>query len=206
MYIVFILLKAPVTAKVLNDYRKTSGMSRRDSVFSPVMMCSAVFSLVGPSPLKVSFWLKQGEGCGGRKAGQPVWIGAGFRVPPPPPHPGTRCSYLGLRHDGILPRGSAEEGGQRGGDDDWIWPDKATEVTAGDGVLLRFHHQGVHGVKAIPRQPHGALLAHERGSLEVQGQGGAAIGNQVKPGEGGSGCPERGDLTCRPGSLWPGRG
>lgn len=87
-------------------------------------------------------------------------------------------------------RGSAEEGGQRGGDDDRIWPDKAAEVTAGDGVLLGLHHQGVHGVKAVPRQPHGALLAHERGSLEVQGQGGAPIGDQVKPGEEGSGLPE----------------
>lgn len=109
--------------------------------------------------------------------------------------PGTSPSYLGLRHDGILCRGSTEEGGQRGGDDDWVWPDKATEVTAGDGVLLRLHHQGVHGIKAIPRQPHGALLAHEWGSLKVQGQGGASVGDQVKPGEGVSGLTERGELT-----------
>lgn len=64
---------------------------------------------------------------------------------------GSCPSYLGLRHNGILPRGRTEEGGQRGGDDDRIWSDKATEVTAGDGVLLGLHHQGVHGVKAIPR-------------------------------------------------------
>lgn len=101
--------------------------------------------------------------------------------------PGTRHSYLGLRHDGILPRGSTEEGGQWGGDDDRIRSDKATEVTAGDGVLLGLHDQGVHGVKAIPRQPHSALLAHERGSLEVQGQGCTPVGDQVKPGQGGSG-------------------
>lgn len=96
---------------------------------------------------------------------------------------GARHFYLGLRHDGILPRGSTEEGGQRGRDDDRIWPDKAAEVTAGDGVLLGLHHQGIHGVKAVPRQPHGALLAHEGGSLKVQRQRGAPVGDQVKPGE-----------------------
>lgn len=105
-------------------------------------------------------------------------------------YPGSLPSYLGLGHDGVVARGSAEEGGQRGGDDDGIWPDKAAEVTAGDGVLLGLHHQGVHGVEAVPWQPHSALLAHERGSLEVQGQGGAPIGDQVKPGEEGSGLPE----------------
>lgn len=94
-----------------------------------------------------------------------------------------------------MPWGSTEEGGQGGGDDDRIWSDKATEVTAGDGVLLGLHHQGVHGVKAIPWQPHGALLAHEWGSLEVQGQGGTPIGDQVKPREGVSGLTERDELT-----------
>lgn len=99
-------------------------------------------------------------------------------------HPGTQSSYLGLGHNGILSRGGTEEGGQRGGNDDWIRPDKPTEVTAGDGVLLCLHHQSVHGVKAIPRQPHSALLAHERGPLKVQRQGGTTIGDQVEPGEG----------------------
>lgn len=98
--------------------------------------------------------------------------------------------YLGLRHNGVRCRGSAEEGGQRRGDDDWIWPDEATEVTAGDGVLLGLHYQGVHGIETVPRQPHRALLAHERGSLEVESQGRTPIGNQVKPGEG-----PRGSLT-----------
>lgn len=124
-------------------------------------------------PLNISFWpLREGDWWEG--AGRPVWRGL-LRDPP---------SYLGLRHDGILRRGSTEEGGQWGGDDDGIWPEKATQVTAGDGVLLSLHHQGVCGIKAIPRQPHGALLAHEWGSLEVQGQGGAPVGDQVKPGEG----------------------
>lgn len=114
-------------------------------------------------------------------------------------YPGTRHSYLGLRHDGILRGGSTEEGRQRRGDDDWIWSDEATEVTAGDGVLLGLHHQGVHGVKAIPWQPHGALLAHEWSSLKVQGQGGTPIGDQVEPGKEVSGLIERGELTFRQG-------
>lgn len=103
--------------------------------------------------------------------------------------------YLGLRHNGVRCRGSAEEGGQRRGDDDWIRPDKATEVTAGDGVLLSLHYQGVHGIEAVPRQPYCALLAHERGSLEVQSQGGTSIGNQVKPGEGSTGWIRRVDTA-----------
>lgn len=98
------------------------------------------------------------------------------------PSSGT-CPYLGLRHNGVRRRGSAEEGGQRRGDDDRIRPDKATEVTAGDGVLLRLHDQGVHGIEAVPRRPYCALLAHERGSLKVKSQGRTPIGNQVKPGE-----------------------
>lgn len=97
------------------------------------------------------------------------------------------CPYLCLRHNGVRCWGCAEEGGERGRDDDWIWPDKAAEVTAGDGVLLRLHYQGVHGIEAVPRQPHCALLAHERGSLKVQSQGGTPIGNQVKPGDGSTG-------------------
>lgn len=116
-------------------------------------------------------------------------------------HPGTRSSYLGLGHNGILSWGGTEEGGQRGGNDDRIRPDKATEVTAGDGVLLCLHHQSVHGVKAIPRQPHGALLAHERGPLKVQRQGGTTIGDQVEPGEGQMGSLRGAELTCRPGGC-----
>lgn len=50
MYIVFILLKAPVTAKALNDNLRTSGMSRRDSVFSPATLHSIVFLLFVPPP------------------------------------------------------------------------------------------------------------------------------------------------------------
>lgn len=50
MYIVFILLKAPVTAKVLNDFWETSGMSRGDSVFSSVTMNSIVLLLFVPPP------------------------------------------------------------------------------------------------------------------------------------------------------------
>ena len=87
-------------------------------------------------------------------------------------------------------RGAGAPPSQRRGDDDWIWPDKATEVTAGDGVFLGLHYQGVHGIEAVPWQPHCALLAHERGSLKVKSQGRTPIGNQVKPGEG-----PRGSLT-----------
>ena len=48
MCIVFILLKAPVTAKVLNNYLETSGMSRRDSVFSPATINYTVTLLFVP--------------------------------------------------------------------------------------------------------------------------------------------------------------
>lgn len=189
MCIVFILLKAPVTAKVWK-HPECPGEIQFSLQWLQILLRSYFLSL----PLNISFWLIQAERDGGRKSASQFGAGRYWES-----HPGTRCSYLGLRHDGILPRGSAEEGGQRGGDDDWIRPDKATEVTAGDGVLLCLHHQSVHGIKAIPRQPHGTLLAHERGSLKVQGQGGAAIGDQVKPGEGVSELTERGELTCRPG-------
>lgn len=66
MYIVFILLKALMTAKVLNEYLKTSGMSRRDSVFSPVTLCFYFWSL----PLNISFWPTQGVRCGKKLARQ----------------------------------------------------------------------------------------------------------------------------------------
>lgn len=147
-------------------------------------------------PLDSSFWFTPGDRDGGRKLASRFGSGQDRES-----HPGTWSSYLGLGHNGILSRGGTEEGGQWGGNDDRIRPDKAAEVTAGDGVLLCLHHQSVHGIEAIPWQPHGALLAHERGPLEVQGQGGATIGDQVEPGEGQVGSLRAAKLTCRLGGA-----
>lgn len=127
-------------------------------------------------PFNISFWYTGGDRDGWRKLANRAWSGT---------H-GT-CHYLSLGHNGVRCRGSAEEGGQRGRDDDRIRSDKATEVTAGDGVLLCLHYQGVHGIKAIPRQPHCALLAHERCPFKVQSQRGTPVGNQVKPRDGSTG-------------------
>ena len=59
MYVVFILLKALVMAKVSDDYLETSKVSRRDSVFSSVTTNSIVLHFV--SPPKTGFWTAQGE-------------------------------------------------------------------------------------------------------------------------------------------------
>lgn len=85
MCIVFILLKAPVTAKVLNNYLETSGMSRRDSVFSPATINSTVLTFC-PSPLIVVSGLPQEtEMVGGS---WPAGLGQG-RIESPIPAPGA---------------------------------------------------------------------------------------------------------------------
>lgn len=78
--------------------------------------------------------------------------------------------HLCLRYDGFLPWLGAEEGGERGCNHKRVRPDEAAQVTARDCVLFCLKHQSVHSIKLAPRQPHGALLAQERGALEPQCQ------------------------------------
>lgn len=182
MYVVFILLKALMAAKVLSDYLLNIRNVWEGFKLSSTMAINSTFCFSYSFlfflflPFNISFWYTGGDRDGGRKLASRTWFGTY-----------STCSYLGLGHNGVRCRGSAEEGGQRGRDDDRIRPNKATEVTAGDGVLLRLHYQGVHGIKAIPRQPHRALLAHERCPFKVQSQRGTPVGNQVKPGDGSTG-------------------
>lgn len=82
MYIVFILLKAAAIAKGLNNYLETSGMSRKDSVFSSVAINSIVPLLFVPPP-KTGFQpAQEGDVVGGT---WPAWFGHGC----------TECSPLG---------------------------------------------------------------------------------------------------------------
>ncbi|TNN35183.1 hypothetical protein EYF80_054656 [Liparis tanakae] len=64
--------------------------------------------------------------------------------------------------------------------------DRGEAITSGSGLTkpLRSQpgmHQRVHGVEALPRQPHGALLAQEGSALEPQRQRRAAVRQQVEP-------------------------
>lgn len=93
----------------------------------------------------------------------------------------THCSYLGFWHNGIAAGSVTKESWKWRWDDDWVRTDKATEITAGNGVLLCLHHKCVHGIEAVPWQPHCPFLAHERRPLKVQRQGCSTICNQVKP-------------------------
>ena len=88
--------------------------------------------------------------------------------------------YLSLWDDGAFCRPGAEEGGEGRRHHHRVGPQEVAEVTAGDGVLLGLEHQRVHGVEAVPRQPHRALLAQEGGALKVKSQGGTAVRHQVK--------------------------
>lgn len=91
------------------------------------------------------------------------------------------CSYLGFWHNGIAAGSVTKESWKWWWNDDWVRTNKPTEITAGNGVLLCLHHKCVHGIEAVPWQPHCPLLAHERGPFKVQRQGGSTICNQVKP-------------------------
>lgn len=170
----FYLIKSSHGCQSLERLSANIRNVREGFKLSPTMAINSTFCFsYFFSPFNISFWYTWGDRDGGRKRDNRAWFGKY----------GT-CPYLGLGHNGVRCRGSAEEGGQRGRDDDRIRPDKATEVTAGDGILLSLHYQGVHGIKAVPRQPHCALLAHERCPFKVQSQRGTPVGNQVKPRDG----------------------
>lgn len=62
----------------------------------------------------------------------------------------------------------------------WIRPHKTAQVTAWDCVLLRFHHERVHGIEAVPWEPHCAFLAQERRTLEMQCERSASVSDEVK--------------------------
>lgn len=107
--------------------------------------------------------------------------------------------HLCLRYDGFLPWLGAEEGGERGCNHNRVRPDEAAQIAAWDRVLLCLKHHRVHCIKLAPGQPHGALLAQEGRTLEPQGQRGAAVSYQVKPGEV---CENRMGMRHRWGALW----
>lgn len=107
--------------------------------------------------------------------------------------------HLCLRYDGFLPWLGAEEGGERGCNHNRVRPDEATQVTSWDRVLFCLKHHSVHSIKLAPGQPHSALLAQEGGTLEPQGQWGATVSYQVKPG---GVCEKRMGMRYRWGVLW----
>lgn len=107
--------------------------------------------------------------------------------------------HLCLRYDGFLPWLGAEEGGERGCNHKRVRPDEAAQVTPRDCVLFCLKHQSVHSIKLAPRQPHGALLAQERGALEPQCQWSTAVSYQVKPGEV---CEKRMGMKYKWGVRW----
>lgn len=91
------------------------------------------------------------------------------------------CVYLAFRYNVLICGVGAKEGRERRGHKNRIRSDKAAQVTAWDDDVLRLHDQSVHGVEAVPGQPHGALLLQKRSSLKTQGQGCATVSQQVKP-------------------------
>lgn len=163
MCIVFILLKAPVTAKVLVTIWNIWNVRRDSSFLSSDNKLYCVLTFV--PPLNSSFWLTPGED-GGRK------LSSGFGSGPDrESHPGTQSSYLVSGTMGFCPGVALKKVDNGEENDDWIHAGQTHWGHSWGWVLLCLHHQSVHGVKlAIPQQPRSALLAHERGSLKVQRQ------------------------------------
>lgn len=91
-----------------------------------------------------------------------------------------KAGYLNFWNDGPFFRTGAGERCQWGRRQDRVGAGKVAQVTAGNLILLVAHDDGLHDKEAIPRQPEGVLLCDERGPLEPQGDGDAAIRDQVK--------------------------
>ena len=91
-------------------------------------------------------------------------------------------AHLDLGHHGPPLGAGAGEGGERGRRHHGAGPGEAAEVAARDVVLLVPHNDGVHDKEASPWQPERVLLGDEWSALEVQGDGDAPVGHQVKTG------------------------
>lgn len=91
-----------------------------------------------------------------------------------------KAGYLNFRNDGTFFCTGAGEGCQWGRRQDRVGAGEVAQVTAGNLILLVAHDDGFHDKEAIPRQPEGVLLCDERGPLEPQDDGDAAIRDQVK--------------------------
>ena len=92
-------------------------------------------------------------------------------------------THLRLGDDGTVLWGRLVQGGEGRGQDERVGSEQASQVAAGDVVLLPLHHHRVHHVEHVPGQPHGAVQRGERGALVTQRQGGAAVGQEVEPGQ-----------------------